>query len=81
METRKGFFRRLSEKTRIHTIKQTVIMPQTTGLEEEVVRENITTIGEQVDVFRSAYARVPLSLVCPRHTTHIGTRQALTSST
>lgn len=55
-ESRKSFFRRLSEKTRIHTTKP--LMPLTPGLEEEVVRENIT-IGEQMDVFRSAYARVP----------------------
>jgi hypothetical protein len=53
-EARKSFFRRLSEKTRIHTKP---LMPLTPGLEEEVVRENIT-IGEQMDVFRSAYARV-----------------------
>jgi hypothetical protein len=81
METRKGFFRRLSEKTRIHTIKQTVIMPQTTGLEEEVVRENITTIGEQVDVFRSAYARVPPLPPLPTPSPHNGIRQVLKSST
>ena len=57
LEARKSFFRRLSEKTRIHTTKHSMIA-LTPGLEEEVVRDNITTIGEQVDVFRSAYARV-----------------------
>ena len=40
----------------MHGSKQS--MGLTAGLEEELVRENITTIGEQVDVFRSAYARV-----------------------
>ena len=57
-EARKSFFRRLSEKTKLHTTKHSV-MPLTHSLEEEVVRKNIT-IGEQVDVFRTAYSRVTL---------------------
>jgi len=51
---RKSFFRRLSEKTRF---RPSPVISPSVGLVEEVVREDITTIGEQVDVFRSAYAK------------------------
>ena len=66
---RKSFFRRVSEKTKTslrlnHSLSTTQL---SSGLEEEVVRENINTIGEQVDVFRSAYAKVRSS----RHTSNL----------
>jgi hypothetical protein len=56
---RKGFFRRISERTRLRNNMQFLSLgPQSPGLEEEVVSDNITTIGQQVQVFRSAYAKV-----------------------
>jgi hypothetical protein len=57
--TRKSFFRRLSERAKI---RPTPILSTSPGLEEEVVREDITTIGEQVEVFRSAYGKVSTSV-------------------
>ena len=52
--TRRPFFRRLSEKTKVRPVP---IVSSSVGLEEEVVRDDITSIGEQVEVFRSAYTR------------------------
>jgi hypothetical protein len=58
---RKSFFRRLSEKTKLrqHTPILQAPLSQTPGLEEEVVHDKITTVGEQVTVFRTAYGKVP----------------------
>jgi hypothetical protein len=50
---RKSFFRRLSDKAK----GRNHMMSKWPGLEEEVFRNNIT-IGEQIDVFRTAYGKV-----------------------
>jgi hypothetical protein len=57
--SRKSFFRRLSEKTKLRQ-SIPVVTPTnlTPGLEEEVVSDNITTVGEQIAVFRTAYGKV-----------------------
>jgi hypothetical protein len=59
---RKSFLRRLSDraKKRQHPspFSFTPLSSSAPGLEQEVLRDNITTIGEQLDVFRSAYGKV-----------------------
>jgi len=55
---RKSFFRRLSEKTKTSLRPNHSSTLLSGGLEQEVVHENISTIGEQMSVFRSAYAKV-----------------------
>jgi hypothetical protein len=60
---RKSFLRRLGDraKKRQHhssPFSFTSLSSSALALEQEVLRDNITTIGEQVDVFRSAYGKV-----------------------
>jgi hypothetical protein len=59
---RKSFLRRLSDRAKIRQhhspFSFTPLSSSTPALEEEVLRDNITTIGEQVEVFRSAYGKV-----------------------
>jgi hypothetical protein len=59
---RKSFLRRLSDraKKRQHPcpFSFTPLSSSAPGLEQEVLRDNITTIGEQLDVFRVAYGKV-----------------------
>lgn len=62
---RKSFLRRLSDRTKIRQhhspFSWSPLSSSAPALEEEVLRDNITTIGEQVEVFRSAYGKVALS--------------------
>lgn len=62
---RKSFLRRLSDRAKMRQhhspFSFTPLSSSTPALEEEVLRDNITTIGEQVEVFRSAYGKVILS--------------------
>jgi hypothetical protein len=60
---RKSFLRRLSDRAKKHQHQSgpfsfTPLSSSAQALEEEVLRDNITTIDEQVDVFRSAYGKV-----------------------